>query len=178
MTQPFLGQIQAFGFNFAPKNWALCNGQLLAISQNTALFSLLGTNYGGNGTSTFALPNLQSRILIHQAQGFALAQTGGVETVRLSQVQLPAHTHVVQTTTGAATGQPLPTGNYLADDTFGSPPSPQPFTYAPFVNDANQRTLAASSIGSAGGSQPHDNMVPFLVVNFIISLFGIFPSQT
>ena len=143
------------------------------------LFNLIGTTYGGDGQQTFALPNLQSRVPIHVGPGFSLGQSGGTESVTLTTSQTPSHAHTVQTSTGAqVVGQSVPTNNYLADDTFGSPPSPQPFSYTPYVNNANQRTLAPGSIQSSGGSQPHDNMVPFVTINFILSLFGIFPSQS
>jgi microcystin-dependent protein len=179
MSQPFIGEIRMFAGNFAPVGWAFCNGALLAISENSALFNLIGTTYGGDGQSTFALPNLQGRIPVHQGPGFVIGQSGGQETVTLTTVQLPSHSHLVLTTTGStATAKSTPGGNFIADEVLSSPPVPQPSTYAPFVNDANQRTLAAGSIQNAGGSLPHDNMVPFLCVNFILSLFGIFPSQS
>jgi microcystin-dependent protein len=179
MSSPFIGEIRMFAGNFAPVGWALCQGQLIPISENDALFNLIGTTYGGDGQTTFALPNLQSRIPVHVGPGFVLGQSGGEEAVTLTDNQLPAHNHLVQTTTSpGASAKATPNGNFLADETLGSPPNPQPFTYAAFVNDANQRTLAPSSIKTTGGTQPHDNMVPFLVVNFIISLFGVFPSQT
>src|SRR5437879_6365652 len=178
MSQPFIGEIRMFAGNFAPQGWAFCNGQLLAISENDALFNLIGTTYGGDGQSTFALPNLQSRIPVHVGSGFALAQTGGVETVTLTTQQIPSHNHNVLTTTGnAATAKATPSGNFLADQVLSNAPNPAPSTYAPFVQDGNQRTLSANSVGASGGSQPHDNMVPFLVINFILSLFGVFPSQ-
>jgi microcystin-dependent protein len=179
MSSPYIGEIRMFAGNFAPVGWAFCNGQLLPISENDALFNLIGTTYGGDGQTTFALPNLQSRIPVHVGPGFALGQTGGQETVTLTTNQLPSHTHLVLTTTGSpASATSTPGGNFIADEVLSSPPSPHPSTYAAFVNDANQRSLAPSSIQSAGGSQPHDNMVPFVCVNFILSLFGIFPSQT
>jgi microcystin-dependent protein len=179
MSQPFIGEIRMFGGNFAPAGWAFCNGALMPIDQNDALFNLIGTTYGGDGQTTFALPNLQSRVPVHVGPGFALGQSGGAETVTLTTSQIPGHSHQVLTASGTqVVGQANPGSNYLADETVPSPPNPQPFTYAPYVNDANQRTLAANSLGSSGGSQPHDNMVPFLAINFILSLFGIFPSQS
>jgi microcystin-dependent protein len=178
MSGPFVGEIRIFGGNFAPAGWAFCNGQLLAISENPTLFQLIGTTYGGDGTSTFALPNLQSRIPIHVGPGFALGQSGGTETVTLTTNQLPAHNHLVLTATASQGGaKSTPGGSVLADENLPSPPNPQPFTYTPYAS-ANQRTLGPKSIQNSGGSQPHDNMVPFLVVSFIISLFGIFPSQS
>jgi microcystin-dependent protein len=179
MSQPFIGEIRMFAGNFAPVGWSFCNGQIIPIDQNDALFNLIGTTYGGDGQSTFALPNLQSRIPVHVGPGFALGEQGGLETVTLTTSQIPSHTHVVLTTTGSpANAKSTPGGNLIADEVLAGTPNPQPFTYAGFVNDANQRTLGAGSIQNAGGSQPHDNMVPFLCINFIISLFGIFPSQT
>jgi microcystin-dependent protein len=179
MSQPYIGEIRMFAGNFAPAGWAFCNGAILPISENDALFNLIGTTYGGDGQSTFALPNLQSRIPVHVGPGFALAQTGGQETVVLTTIQLPSHTHAVLTTTGSpATAKSTPGGNFLADEVLSNAPNPQPSAYAPFVNDGNQRALASGSIQNAGGSAAHDNMVPFVCVNFILSLFGVFPSQT
>jgi microcystin-dependent protein len=179
MSSPFVGEIRMFAGNFAPLGWAFCNGALIPIDENETLFNLIGTTYGGDGQSTFALPNLQSRIPVHVGSGFALGQSGGTESVNLITAQMPSHSHQVMTTTGAqVVGTSVPTNNFLADDTFAAPPNPQPFSYAPFVNDASQRTLSPNSIQSSGGSQPHDNMVPFVVINFIISLFGVFPSQS
>jgi microcystin-dependent protein len=178
MSQPFVGEIRMFGGNFAPQGWAFCDGSLLPISENETLFNLIGTTYGGDGQSTFALPDLRSRIPIHVGSGFTLAQNGGQETVTLTTSQLPAHNHLVQTATASQGGaKSTPGGNVIADENLPSGITPQPFIYTPYANDANQRTLGSKSIQSAGGSQPHDNMVPFLVVSFIISLFGVFPSQ-
>jgi microcystin-dependent protein len=179
MSSPFIGEIRMFAGNFAPQGWAFCDGSLLPIDQYMTLFQLIGTTYGGDGVTTFALPNLQSRIPIHVGPGFALAQAAGQETVTLTTNQIPSHTHVVQTTTGSpANAKSTPGGNVIADEVLASTPNPQPFTYAAFTNDANQRTLGPNSIQNTGGSQPHDNMVPFLCINFILSLFGVFPSQT
>jgi microcystin-dependent protein len=167
MSSPFIGEIRMFGGNFAPVGWAFCNGQVIAISQNDALFNLIGTTYGGDGQSTFALPNLQSRVPVHVGQGFALGQSGGAETVTLTTSQIPAHSHVPQANSGAGT-QTSPAGNVWANSSLGE------------FDDTNtvDGTMAPGALGPAGGSQPHDNMIPFLVVNFILSLFGIFPSQT
>ncbi len=168
MSQPFIGEIRMFAGNFAPQGWALCQGQLLAISENEALFNLIGTTYGGDGQNTFALPDLQSRVPMHVGPGFALAQTGGAETVTLTTQQIPAHSHVPQASTNAA-GASSPANNLWA----ASPKYPE---YAAAPDGIT--TMAATAIGQTGGSQPHDNMVPFLVINFIISLFGVFPSQS
>jgi microcystin-dependent protein len=170
MAEPFLGEIRMFGFNFAPQGWAMCNGQLLPISQNTALFSLLGTFYGGNGTSTFALPNLQSRVAVHQGQGaglstYALGQEGGSENVTLTPGQMPQHTHTVGVNGSAATssrpGGTVP-GRTTAD-AYGAAP------------DGSR--MNAAMIGATGGGQAHPNIEPFLVLNFCIALQGIFPSR-
>jgi microcystin-dependent protein len=177
MSSPYVGEIRMFGGNFAPAGWAFCQGQLMPISENETLFNLIGTTYGGDGQSTFALPNLQSRVPVHVGPGFSQAQTGGAESVTLTTNQIPNHSHVPQATAnpgGAA--KSAPGNNVFADEVLGSTPTPMVFAYAAF--DANQKALAPNAIGPSGGSQPHDNMLPFLCVNFIISLFGIFPSQT
>ncbi len=178
MSSPFVGEIRMFGGNFAPAGWALCQGQLIPISENETLFNLIGTTYGGDGQETFALPNLSSRIPIHVGSGFVLGQIAGEESVTLTTNQIPSHSHAVRTATaGQGGGTANPGGNVLADET-GATVNPQPHTYAAYVNNANQRALAPNSVQLAGGSQPHDNMVPFVVINFIISLFGVFPSQS
>jgi len=169
MSSPFVGEIRMVGFNFAPVNWALCNGQVLAISQNNALFALIGTTYGGDGVNTFALPNLQSRIPFHAGNSsqttMVLGQVAGTETVTLATTQIPAHSHAL--TASSATGtQPSPAGGVWAASGLEQ-----------FSTAASAHTMAPSAIANTGGSQPHDNMPPFLVINFIISLFGIFPSQ-
>lgn len=168
MAQPYVGEIRMFAGNFAPAGWMICAGQLLPISENETLFNLIGTTYGGDGQSTFGLPDLRSRIPIHQGSGFVLAQTGGVEEVTLTVNQIPAHGH-----------------SWLASSANASNRAPQGNTYAVTSSlDAyddtglNPTTMAADMIGSTGGSQPHNNMMPFLGINFIISLFGIFPSPT
>jgi microcystin-dependent protein len=170
MANPFIGEIRMFAGNFAPKDWALCNGQLLPIAENTALFSLLGTTYGGDGESTFALPNLQSRVPIHQGDGaglspYVIGENGGAETVTLTVAQIPAHTHSAQASS-AGSGSSDPTNNFWAS-------SPAAKQYSPATN----AQMASGAMGQTGGNQPHDNMLPFLVVNFIIALFGIFPSR-
>ena len=169
MSSPFIGEIRMFGGNFAPAGWAFCNGALIPISENDALFNLIGTTYGGDGQSTFALPNLQSRVPVHVGPGFALGQSGGAETVTLTTNQIPAHSHVAQCfATGGNQNSPL--NGVWALSTSGS-------IYGDTAPDPTV-TFAPVAIGSSGGSQPHDNMIPFLAVNFILSLFGIFPSQT
>jgi|SRR5215813_3780023 len=167
MSSPFIGEIRMFAGNFAPAGWAFCNGAILPIDQNDALFTLIGTTYGGDGQTTFALPNLQSRVPIHVGPGFDLGQSGGTESVTLTTSQIPAHSHVPQCF-AAGGNQPGPGNGVWASST--------PATY--FGDTAPSTAFAASAIGSSGGSQPHDNMIPFLVINFILSLFGVFPSQT
>jgi microcystin-dependent protein len=167
MAQPYVGEIRMFAGNFAPSGWMFCEGQLQPISENETLFQLIGTTYGGDGQSTFGLPDLRGRIPIHQGNGFILAETGGVEEVTLTQSQAPTHSHpfVAQNSQGTT---PNPGTNYLA----GSP------NFKLFIQDVANTALAATSITPVGGSQPHTNFQPYLCVDFIISLFGIFPSQT
>lgn len=170
MDQPFLSEIQIFAFNFAPRGWAMCNGQLLAIAQNTALFSLLGTTFGGNGQTTFALPDMRGRVAIHpgnSGQGtYVLGQAGGSQTVTLTQPQLPAHTHTaVATSTTASETYPATTNTWAAG---AAEPA--------FASGANN-VMAPTTINVAGGSQPHQNRSPYLALNICIALEGIFPSR-
>jgi microcystin-dependent protein len=176
MSEPFIGEVKIFGFNFAPRGWALCNGQLLPISQNTALFSLLGTQFGGNGKTNFALPNLQGEVPLHQGQGPGLSarqmgETAGLAAVTLQTSNMPAHTHAVSCSTASGTSA-SPAGNVWA--TAG--------TRGAGINEysgtaGSSPTLAPAAVGTAGGSQPHNNMPPYLVVNFCIALQGIFPQR-
>ena len=169
---PFIGQIKVFGFNFAPRFHALCNGQLLPINQNQALFALLGTNFGGNGTTNFALPNLQGRAAIHFGQGpgtsnYTMGQTSGAEVHTLSINEMPAHNHVAVASNNTA-DQTYPANNLWASG--GSA--------AGFSATSNAGSImAASSLLNTGGGQPHSNLAPFLTVNFAIALQGIFPSR-
>jgi microcystin-dependent protein len=166
MAQPYVGEIRMFGGNFAPAGWAFCSGQLLPISENETLFNLIGTTYGGDGQSTFQLPDLRGRVPVHMGGGTVLAEIGGVETVTLTSNQIPVHPHTLLTAGVAGDAQHV-SNNILADGTGGlSPyhPSPEPATMV--------------ALTATGNSQPHDNMQPYLVLDFIISLFGIFPSQT
>lgn len=167
MSTPYVGEIRMFAGNFAPVGWMFCSGQLLPISDYDVLFNLIGTTYGGDGTSNFALPNLQGRLPVHQAAGFVMGQMGGAETVTLTTSQIPAHSHQFLGSTNPG-AQKNPTGNALATAVAGSA----------YIQDAPTTALAPQSIQSAGGSQPHDNMQPFLCISFIISMFGVFPSQT
>jgi microcystin-dependent protein len=171
MAQPYVGEIRMFGGNFAPAGWMFCAGQLLPISEYETLFNLIGTTYGGDGQSTFALPDLRSRVPIHQGQGsglsnYILGETGGAETVTLTPNQIPMHSHApMGSNTG---GSDNPTNNFWANSTTGKPYSAAPPTVQ----------MNAGTILTMGGSQPHENMIPFLCVSYIISLFGIFPSQS
>src|ERR1700761_5731323 len=164
MAQPYVGEIRMFAGNFQPAGWMFCAGQLLPISEYETLFNLIGTTYGGDGQSTFALPDLRSRVPIHQGNGFTLAENGGVETVTLTVSQIPAHTHVfLATTNNASTTAPL-----------NNVPATVPTVgVTPYGSDTPRTNLASQSISSIGGSQPHDNLQPYLCVSFIISLFGI-----
>jgi microcystin-dependent protein len=173
MSQPYVGEIRMFAGNFAPAGWAFCNGALLPISEFETLFNLIGTTYGGDGQSTFALPNLQSRVPVHMGQGSGLTnrtigETAGVETVTLTTQQIPAHSHVPVASSVAA-GQPSPANNVWAANAALS-------AYADPTVIPDQ-ILNPAAMGSSGGSQPHDNIVPYLCINFIISQFGVFPSQ-
>jgi microcystin-dependent protein len=166
MSEPFLSEIKIVSFNFPPKGWAFCNGQLLPINQNQALFALLGTTYGGNGQTTFALPDLRGRVPIHFQGQFTLGEAGGEEFHTLSMSEMTAHIHFMEGT--SSTGDtPAPTGNLLAD-------SPAQL-YSTTIS--NQTTLLPQSVTNIGGSQAHENRQPFLVLNFIIALQGIFPSR-
>jgi microcystin-dependent protein len=155
-----------FGGNFAPVGWAFCDGSLIPISENPTLFNLIGTTYGGDGQNTFALPDLRSRVPVHVGPGFALGQQAGVETVTLITQQIPAHSHVPLCNSGSGTAE-SPSGCVWAVPGSGTD----------YNNVAPTVVMNPVAIGSTGGSQPHDNMIPFLVINYIISLFGIFPSQ-
>lgn len=168
MAEPFLSEIRIFSFNFAPKGWALCNGQLMPINQNQALFSLLGTTYGGDGRVNFGLPNLQERTPIHVGAGHTLGERGGEQGHTLTISELPMHTHVLNGSTTQATTV-APTAS-----TVLSASNPQNI----YAQATNLVAMSPASIGNQGGSQPHQNMQPFLVLNFSIALQGIFPSQT
>jgi microcystin-dependent protein len=174
MSDPFIGEIRMFGGNFAPVGWAFCDGSLLAISQNDALFTLIGTTYGGDGQSTFALPDLRGRLPIHMGTGpglpnYAIGQAAGSETVTLNADQIPTHHHAFAATPNLGTDAD-PTNHTFARITVGDLYSSD--TAQPLV------AMSPAAVGmSNGGSQPHNNVMPFLCINFIISLFGIFPSQ-
>lgn len=163
MSDPFLSEIRIVSFNFAPKGWALCNGQTLPINQNQALFSLLGTTYGGNGQTTFQLPNLRGQVPIHMGNSHTLGEKGGSTSVTISSQTLPTHQHPLNASSAAADKND-PTGNSLGVVAN---------TYAPA---SNLVALNPAAVSNVGGSQPHNNMMPYLVLNFIIALQGIFPS--
>ena len=169
MAQPYVGEIRMFAGNFAPIGWMFCEGQLLPISEYDTLFQLIGTTYGGDGQSTFALPDLRGRIPLHQGNGFILAETGGAEEITLTASQIPAHAHPLLASQGmASTTSP-------SDKLFASTPLA---TITPYGSDNPATTLSPQTMGAVGGSQPHSNFQPYLCVDFIISLFGIFPSPT
>jgi microcystin-dependent protein len=180
MSDQFLAEIRAFPFNFAPQGWALCNGQIMSISQNAALFSLLGTNFGGDGRSTFGLPNLQGRVPVDQGQGQSLSQyvvgeTGGTSSVQLSAAQNVAHAHAlvastVVATSASPTGAVYATGHYTTT-TGGGPVE----AYAATTPGA---TMSATALSPAGGGAAHNNMMPYLTLNFCIALTGIFPPRS
>ena len=167
MAQPYVGEIRMFAGNFAPAGWMFCEGQLLPISENETLFNLIGTTYGGDGQSTFALPDLRGRIPLHFGNGFTLAETGGAETITLTTSQIPAHNHAFLATSSSANDSNA-SAHVAAQVTAGFP----------YLNANPPVAMAPQSVSSTGGSQPHNNFQPYLCVDFIISLFGIFPSQT
>lgn len=173
MSNPYVGEIRMFAGNFAPVGWAFCQGQTLPISENEVLFNLIGTTYGGDGQNTFNLPDLSSRIPVHMGTGpsgqsYALGEAAGTETVTLTSSQIPGHTHTAIAVSGNTNGVANP-----ANATWGSVTSGSPYS-----DQAADAVMNGGSLANAGGSQPHENLIPFLCVNFIISLFGIFPSQT
>lgn len=175
MADPFVAEIRIFPFNFAPKGWAFCDGQILPISQNTALFSLLGTTYGGNGQTTFALPNLQGRVPVHPGQGpglseHVLGEEGGSGTVTLLQSEVPAHTHALAASAAAAYAR-SPSGELFANQNGGVN------SYATLAG-APTALLASAASETVGGGQPHNNMAPYLVLNFCIALQGVYPPRS
>jgi microcystin-dependent protein len=174
VSDPYVGEIRMFGGSFAPSGWAFCNGQLMPISENDTLFNLLGTTFGGDGQETFGLPDLQGRAPIHQGTGssgstYMLGQTGGVESVTLTTQQIPVHSHLPLGSTDPATSSD-PREHVLAS-------LPAAGTRSAYGTDAPFGSLDPSSVSGSGGSQPHDNMQPYAVITFIISLFGIYPTQ-
>jgi microcystin-dependent protein len=182
MSDQFLAEIRIFPFNFAPVGWAMCNGQLLPISQNTALFSLLGVTFGGDGRSTFGLPNLQGAAPLNQGQGpglslRSLGETGGETTVTLLSPQMPAHSHAIFASTSPGTTTTA-SGNQLGVGSAGSGKIGQTVANLYSANPAKATTgLAANAMSSVGGSAPHNNLQPYLTLNFCIALQGIFPPR-
>jgi microcystin-dependent protein len=167
MSEPFIGEIRMFGGNFAPEGWAFCNGQVLPIAENEALFNLIGTTYGGDGQETFALPDLQGRLPVQQGNGLSLGQAAGAESVTLSVQQLPIHNHAFLGSTNQA-GTTNPPSNVVGQIPAGNV----------YIQDQTGLALVPESLLPDGGSQPHDNFQPYLCISFIISLFGVFPSQS
>jgi microcystin-dependent protein len=175
MSDQFIGEIRQVGFNFAPQGWALCNGQLMPIAQNTALFSLLGTNFGGNGTTTFGLPNLQGLVALGMGQGpglspYSIGNTVGAASITLNVPQLGPHNHPALAESGRA-GATLgtPVGNAWGKSGVGD---------TPYSTAAHNVTMSQNSTASAGGGAPHNNLMPYLTVNFVIALVGIFPARS
>ena len=169
MATPFLGEIKLISFNFPPKGWAFCNGQILAINTNQALFSILGTTYGGNGTTNFALPNLQGRVAIHRGNAQAQGQIGGEVAHTLIQGEMPTHTHTLQAS-GSPANSTSPAGNVLADVRASN--GIEQYQGHP------DTVMSPAAVVPAGGGQPHDNLQPYTVMNFVIALQGIFPSRS
>lgn len=172
MGSPYVGEIRMFAGNFAPAGWEFCSGQLLPISENETLFTLIGTTYGGDGQSTFALPNLQSRVPVHMGTSpfgtnRVIGEAGGAEQVTLTTQQIPAHTHPFSASSAAASGT-APSSTETLGVTVG---------FDAYVGPSGLTAMSNQTVSAAGGSQPHENVAPFLCINFIISLFGIFPSQ-
>jgi microcystin-dependent protein len=179
MSDQFLAEIRVFPFNFAPLNWATCDGQLLPIGQNAALFSLLGTNFGGDGRSNFALPNLQASVPVNMGQGpglspYDLGTTGGTQTVPLQSNQVPSHNHTVTASTTDATSA-NPSGNVYAKGQWVN--GSQKGDISLYTKSASTTTLGPNAVGNAGSGQPHNNMMPYLTLNFCIALQGIFPAR-
>ena len=164
MAPPYVGEIRIFAGNFAPAGWMFCEGQLLPIAENETLFQLIGTTYGGDGESTFALPDLRGRLPIHQGDGFILAETGGAEEITLTQNQIPAHSHPF--IAAATAGNEINPGGALPANSSN---------VTPYINTSPDQNMNAGAITPVGGSQPHTNFQPYLCIDFIISLFGIFP---
>ncbi len=167
MAQPYVGEIRMFAGTFAPAGWMFCEGQLLPISENETLFNLIGTAYGGDGESTFALPDLRGRLPVHMGSGYILAETGGVESVTLTTNQMPVHLHPALASTDTG-NTPNPGGNVVARSS----------SVDLYIEGVAASALSTQSVSPVGGSQPHDNFMPYLCIDFIISLFGIFPSPT
>jgi microcystin-dependent protein len=169
MSNPYIGEIRMFAGNFAPAGWAFCNGALMPISENDALFQLIGTTYGGDGQSTFGLPNLSGRLPVHMGNGFTIGEQAGVESVTLTTQQIPIHTHPLLCAASGGTPNSNPKDGYWAPSDINMYSS-----VAPTVQMGNPAIVS----GIAGGSQPHTNFMPYLCINFILSLFGRFPTQT
>lgn len=167
MANPYIGEIRMFAGNFAPQYWSFCDGSVLSISENEVLFTLLGTTYGGDGVTTFALPDLRGRVPVHQGNGTALGQSAGTESVTLNGQQLPIHSHTLMGTSASATAT-APGGQLLASVSSGEV----------YINDTPGAALNAASLSGSGGSQPHENRMPFQAINYIIATTGIYPSQS
>ncbi|MBV9694622.1 MAG: phage tail protein [Alphaproteobacteria bacterium] len=184
MSQPYVGQILMFAGTFPPAGWALCQGQLMPISENDTLFNLIGTTYGGDGQSTFGLPNLSGRIPIHQGTGpglsnYTIGQEAGTESVTLTTQQIPSHNHLALTSSAGGTSAVPQSNSILADEvTTGQPTGGNAFAYLPPASGVTSDTMPAGPVVNTGGSQPHENIQPILTISYCISLFGVYPSPT
>ena len=170
MAQPFIGEIRLVGFNFAPVGWASCNGQLLSIANYSALFTLIGTTYGGDGKTTFAVPDLRSRIPVHEGTNgntYAVGELGGAENVTLTTAQIPSHSHTARCNSGATQTAASPAGAAWTN-----------YSQNQYTTQATAATMNSQAVATTGGNQAHNNLMPYLTVNFIIALFGIFPTHS
>ncbi len=179
MGTPFLGELKMISWNFAPKGWAFCNGQFLPINQNQALFSLFGTMYGGNGQTTFALPDLRGRVPIHMGSGFTEGQAGGQEFHTLTLNEMPQHTHFLtaDAATAALSNVNTPAAGRSLGQSIGVPSQGANFAVSVYDTAVPAGSMAPGIVSSVGGSQPHENRQPFLVLNWIVALVGVFPSR-
>lgn len=174
MSEPYIGEIKIFGFNFAPQNWVFCNGTVMSIAQNQAFFAVIGTYFGGNGTTTFAVPNIQNCGAVGTGQGpglsnYTIGETIGIPTVTLTQAQLPPHNHLVNASAGSSYGLPVANGSWIGDDVKSG---------LLFLPSPDGSTFAGQTVGMQGGSQPHINQQPFIGMNYCIAQYGIFPTQS
>lgn len=179
MATPFMSEIKIISWNYAPKGWSLCNGQFLPINQNQAMFSLLGTMYGGNGQTTFALPDLRGRVAVHVGNGYIEGQTGGQTAHTITMSEMAAHNHTIGVDAATAAGSNVSTAttSSVLGQSIGQPSSGSSFTVAMYGSTGPAAALAPQTIGNAGGSQAHNNLQPYLVLNFVIALQGVFPSR-
>lgn len=179
MGTPYMGEIKIISWNYPPKGWVFCNGQTLPINQNQALFSLFGTSYGGNGQTTFGLPNMQGRVPVHMGSGFIVGQVGGETTHTLKVSEMPQHNHNIRAdgSTAAGSNFSTPAATEMFGQSLGVPSSGTNFAVSPYGAAPPAGVLAPGTVTNSGGNQPHDNMQPYLVLNFVVALQGVFPSR-